>query len=138
MTSIEEIMKKVREDGYAENASFGQLTLGGLIDALRAMPQDAPAKFDFGAYPADAESYRGYYEQLSFNYSGTPVTVADVLREAQEACGQTMMGYKGGDFVMHRGTWVWASQYGRCDGYRVTGVKNVDGEVIIWTEIAHD
>jgi hypothetical protein len=133
-TSIEEVMEMVRQKVAEDAVAAGQMTLGGLLGALAPLDSDMPIVVDFtDSAPGDFDSYRGYYEQIAFEEHGSHSTVAAFLREATEALGETMTGYKGGDFVMHRQTPVWASSYGRCSGMRLVGVDVVDGRVVLRT-----
>ncbi len=121
---------KIKEE--AEEA--GQMTLGALIDALKMLPEDAAISWDFGGYPGPANSFRGYYEQLAFEPTGALSTVKEFLSEAQSACGETFDGYKGGEYLMHRGTLIWASEYGTSrDAKRIIGIEEMNGVFVIKT-----
>jgi hypothetical protein len=92
-----------------QEAIMGQVTLGELIEILEAAPQDKIVRFGF----AEADSYRGYYEELAFEPAEN-VLVADMLREAKQAMGKTYQGYKGGDYTMTAHTPCWIAKYGHC------------------------
>jgi hypothetical protein len=98
-------------------------TLGALIDVLEAMDPDY--EFSFGL--SNPHSYRGYYERLAFSLSGGPQSADDMLQVARSALGVTMQGYKGGDFVMHRGTLLYLANYGDT-GVPIEGFGLVLGE----------
>lgn len=134
LTSIDEIMNLVRQKIADDAVAAGQMTLGDLLSALAPLDPDLPVVVDFtDSAPGDFDSYRGYYEQIAFEERGSHSTVAEFLREANKALGQTMTGYKGGDFIMHRQTPVWASSYGLCSGMRLVGVDVVDGRAVLKT-----
>lgn len=113
-----------------------QMTLGKFIEALKALPADLLIAYDVGRSPGEPDSFRGYYEQLAFGYSyDTRRTVCDVLRLAENAMGETFKGYKGGYFVMHEDTPLWAASYGiSSDGRRIVGVERSGPVVIVLTE----
>jgi len=86
-----------------------QMTLGGLISVLEAMPSDAIVPNLSGAH-----SYRGYYEDIAFRHKEGTRPAADLLADCRAAMGQVFEGYKGGDFVMGALTPVWVADYGCC------------------------
>lgn len=86
-----------------------QLTLGGLIAALEAMPFDAQvANLD------DEHSYRGYYRDLAFERLDGTRPAGELLADCRAAMGQVFEGYKGGEFVMGAKTPLWVASYGCC------------------------
>ena len=124
----------------------GMIGLGELHARLQGQKQDAPVVIEHGGAlvrPGELESYRGYYEDLSFDLEapfGKGQTVADVVKDIEQYLhgGESYTGYKGGDFYANPRTLVWASHYGNCDGTGVTGVSELDGTVIITTAKADD
>ncbi len=136
---IETIMAMVHAQVAEDANDAGQMTLGALIDALKMLPEDAEISWDFGGHPGPANSYRGYYEQLAFEPDGGLSTVKAFLSEAQNACGETFDGYKGGEYIMHRGTWIWSSGYGTCrDAKRIIGIEEKDGSFVVKTRKYED
>jgi hypothetical protein len=99
-----------------------QMTLGKLIAALEAFPQDKQI-VGFGS----EYSYRGYYSDLSFEPSDEPQPVKRLLDQCKGAMGQVYRGYKGGDYMMGANTPVWVADYG-CTGKKIVGLN--DGDVI--------
>lgn len=83
------------------------MTLGELIDELKAMPQNLVVEHGF-AHP---HSYRGSYDCLAFEPE-TDITVAAMLDAALGANGQTFDGYKGGVYRMDRHTDVYVARHG--------------------------
>lgn len=63
-------------------------------------------------YPTKPASYRGYYADLAFGSSETPVTVQQVLAWCLEAARTEYTGYKGGTFWMDGATPLWISEWG--------------------------
>lgn len=86
-----------------------QLTLGGLIKALEAMPADAKV-----TNLRECHSYRGYYDDLAFKRRDGTRRSAELLADCQLAMGRVFGGYKGGDYVMGERTPLWVSEYGEC------------------------
>lgn len=128
------LMRQVNERVAAEAEEAGQMTLGGLIAALKVLPGYKPVLVDVGGSLGEPDSYRGFYEQLAFE----PVTefrsVAEVLADAEEARGKTFTGYKGGDFKMTGSTLIWVSKYGQSGGPRIIGVEDTPDAVVILTK----
>lgn len=112
------------------------LTLGGLVSALETADPEAWVIYDTieEASPSAPESYRGYYCDLSFPPSATPIKVCELLNEARDAIGHTFEGYKGGDFLMSAITPLWASPYGSANGVGIMDVKTIDGRVVLITK----
>lgn len=112
------------------------LTLGGLVKVLETADPDMWVIYDLmePSSPSAPESYRGYYIDLSFPPSSTPITVKEFLREAKDAIGKTFEGYKGGDFEMHSDTPLWASDYGSASGIAIMGAKVIAGRLILITK----
>lgn len=110
--------------GWRREREETQLTLGGMITALEAMHKDIVV-----VGLGDFLSYRGYYEDLSFQVGPDTKTVEQLLVQCREAIGATYEGYKGGNFVMGESTLLWIAPFGR------TGVKivsiNKDGTLLV-------
>lgn len=72
------------------------MTLDELIDRLEKMPPDAVPPVGFSS----PHSYRGYYNDLAFEPT-KGVSFGEMLEAAKGAKGETMTGYKGGEYVMN-------------------------------------
>jgi hypothetical protein len=109
------------------------LTLGALIEGLGALAnKDQAIRFADGKYPADFDSYRGYYSDLMISADDEKATVQGVLARAQACVGKTFQGYKGGDFTMDVRTPLWRDEYGHCANEAITGlVETADGIVLV-------
>lgn len=98
-------------DGMSARAqrerSKTQMTLGGLIAALKAMPPDAVV-----ANIGSPMSYRGYYSDLAFSPGDGTRPAADLLADALGCMGRVFEGYKGGDYQMGETTPLWIAEYG--------------------------
>ena len=114
-------MINAKSKQWQEERADSQMTLGELIDFLKAQPADKKIT-GFGA----ANSYRGYYSDLAFEPSKEEKTVGNFLDHCKSAMGQVFEGYKGGGFVMGRNTPLWIAFYGEC-GPRLMDVTEVDG-----------
>jgi hypothetical protein len=112
------------------------MTLGGLMDALALVQPDMGVEFERGGAPGTFDSYRGYYDQLALGTSAVPVTTGELLDECRRANGATMTGYKGGDYLMGRDTWLNRAEYGAC-GSKIVGAK-VSGGTLVLLEDADD
>lgn len=102
-----------------------QMTLGKLIDALRAMPEGATV-----SNICNPHSYRGYYIDLAFEKGEGTRLASDLLEECLGCMGEVFEGYKGGDFVMGALTPVWIACYGCCG----VKLKDIDDDGAIVTE----
>jgi hypothetical protein len=131
--NLQSLIDTMNEQASLERANY-HLTLGGLVKVLEDKPADLLVEYDNGSSPSGPESYRGYYCDLSFPPSSTPITVAELLREARDAIGSTFEGYKGGDFVMRENTPLWASPYGSANGVAIMGDVATAGKLILLTK----
>lgn len=103
-----------------------QLTLGDLIDRLKALPRDHRIFYDFcGLVPDGLASWRGIYAQLALGWNeNAEPTVGDVLDLCEGVVGTVRQGYKGGDYRMDRGTPVWAANWGQVGSTAVLDVAD--------------
>lgn len=122
-----------------------QLTLGKFIKKLEAFIElneesDGRILFDFGGFmPSGLDSYRGYYDQLSFEYKKskfdkndmTPLKLLDICKKA---VGKKFTGYKGGDFFMDNDTPLWVDNYSECTSTAVVGVRKSWFGLVIETD----
>jgi hypothetical protein len=106
---------------------YGNMALGDLIDWLEKQDRKLIVKDGFGSPHSD----RGSYDELAF----TPepeAKIADMLKYAKSADGETFTGWKGGEYKMSRSTPVYIGNNGECGEeitqihfkyWLVTGVK---------------
>lgn len=122
-----------------------QMTIGGLIRALRAAEcdTDATLQWDFltmGVYPGG--SYRGFYDQYALEYGplnpSDPreqkqrlATPADLARHLEGAIGQWYTGWKGGEYMMLDETPVWVGNPGESHDMGVVGVRVVAPYLVV-------
>ena len=131
-----------------------QWTLGEFSDRLFALreagaPLETEVVIQDGGHPLQFCSWRGDYRQLSIDHwcdSDDPEYVehmaakagrtdlAGWLKECEWAEeGHEFEGYRGGEYVMGRGTPVWVAQAHSSLGRMLTGAKFVDGRIVIQT-----
>lgn len=118
--SRKEEADKVKEEVKA----VPQMTLGAMILALKAEPQENLIFFDFaGLVPTNLYSYRGVHTDLAIGVGdkGKP-RVRQLLADLQNAVGATFTGYKGGDFEMSSTTLMWVANWGDANGTAIVGV----------------
>lgn len=132
---LQKLVDAVNETASRERAGY-HLTLGKLIERLKECSPDQYVIYDWveQVAPSAPESYRGYYCDLSFPPSATPIKVSELLQDASGAIGATFEGYKGGDFTMHDRTPIWASPYGSANGIAIMDLKQIDGRVVLITK----
>lgn len=99
--SMNEVSRRTRSEYH--------LTLGAAIKV--AETATGVVRFHDEGGPGEEMSYRGYYSDLSFEYS-EPKPAAAFLAQCRKALGTTYEGYKGGDFVMKEDTPLWRATYG--------------------------
>lgn len=114
------------------------LTLGALIRKLEAIEDKSlPVAYLDGGYPDEANSYRGYYSDLSFDRTNEAVSVEKFLATAKAALGETFTGYKGGEFKMHDKTPLWCAEYGCC-GPAIVDLQETPAGIFLVTKMIDD
>lgn len=93
-----------------------QLLLGELIQKLESVKNKGlPVFYDFNdkESPTYFMSWRGSYCEPALGHEENKVTlVSDLLLMAKEEIGKVEVGYKGGDFTMHKRSPIWIANYG--------------------------
>lgn len=131
--NLQALVDKMNAAASQERANY-HLTLGSLVDFLKSADPTLSVIYDGGDSPSEPQSYRGYYCDLSFPPSSTPITVKELLAEAEASIGTTFEGYKGGDFTMSKSTPLWASHYGEASGIAIMDAKVIDDRVVLITK----
>lgn len=137
---MELVRKAIDLDCRQRSAEAGQMTLGELEARLQFLAPDIPIRFDdgrHGLHPGELMSYRGYYDHIAID-CGDAVVAKILLERVTAAIGTTMIGYKGGEYLMTRHTPVWASEYGDNSGIGVIGLEVDDGQARLITAIIDD
>jgi hypothetical protein len=88
---------------------YNHTTLGDLIDWLEKQDRDLIVDDGFGTPHSD----RGSYDELAFTPK-SKARIGDMLSSARSADGAIFTGWKGGEYLMERGTSVYIGQYGDC------------------------
>lgn len=116
------------------------MNLGILTSMLQAQEdQSAEVQYDLGyMVPTNFRSWRGVYAHLALGYRHSTYndpdpTVGSLLHECLAADGKTFEGYKGGDYLMDKGTPVWVANDGESCYTRIVGITNYYGKVILLT-----
>lgn len=114
------------------------MTLGRLIELLKAKPQDVSVSFDFcRVYPTTVDSWRGIYAELALGwtegYEGRCETVGALVKELESAVGRTFTGYKGGDYVMDADTPLHVDNYGMASNTDIVAVTGGKWGVVLET-----
>jgi hypothetical protein len=121
-----------------------EYNLGDFIKDLEKLPKNKAVQIELGVYPFEFDSWRGSYRELSLDYSKTPITVSELLKEAKKAVGKTFEGYKGGDFTMSTHTPIHIAAYGSSrytyrqkenECIKLIGIKELDDTCILVTRI---
>jgi hypothetical protein len=132
------LLKKERaEKELAERKATGQLTIGQIISKCENLPNlpvmivsEASAKYN-GKYPEGTNSYRGYYDELAIDTGNKAMSLSSFLDEMRKSLRRTYGGWKGGDYNMHKDTFVWLSEPGEASQVIVTDVRlSASGESI--------
>lgn len=119
----------------------GQMTLGSFISRLKELDENTlilfrDSRVDRTYIVSDFSSYRGYYEDLAIEpevfalHNRHRAVASNVLHMAKTCLGKSFCGYKGGEYVMNKGTALWLSSYGVATGMRVCGVSD-DGHFLV-------
>jgi hypothetical protein len=116
------------------------LTLGNLIDFLGTCNNDMIIKIkhqkDAQLFPTmctitNPHSYRGYYEDLAFEYETGKQTVKELLSITKKCVGKEFDGWKGGTFEMKKDTVLWISEEGCCSDFGIIDViSNTENNTI--------
>ena len=84
------------------------------------------------------DSWRGSYADTSLDTVGrdyvlgtTYRTVRELVSYLRSRIGQTMTGYKGGDYEISEHRAVFADPWGDCSGWSPVSVKDDDGVVLV-------
>lgn len=129
--------------GYSAN----NITISDLLDKLSVFTPSLPVQYDFRLFfvgdddmtvastplsPGEPHTYRGYYEDITFVPSTTPITIAEFIAVLDGVIGQEFVGWKGGDYRMDENTSVWAAAEG-VGGNMITDAELRDGVVVLLT-----
>ena len=116
-------------DALRVQRTKNMMTLGKMIKRLKALPSDTlitPCLHN-------PHSYRGYYDDLAFEFAGdSSVSAAELLKMCETCVGETFIGYRGGEFMMDEDTPCWAAIAGRV-GRPILAILD-SGEIVLGEE----
>ena len=133
---VNEIKKGIPK--YKHRAKY-QMSLSGLIKALQRERIGLLVKITDKHYPGRSHSYFGYHTDLAFEPVLEPVTVAEFLKECEDAIGKSFITadhfdefYK--DHVMQINAPVWISTLGQASQKAIVDLVPTDGYIKLVTE----
>ena len=113
-----------------------QMTLGQLLDTLERKDETLDITFDFVHFrpTGKGHSYRGYYEDFALAYeSGGECCIGTLVRYLKSVLGETLTGYKGGEYTMSDDTVVWVANHNESGGTAIVDVVDDEWRVILKT-----
>ena len=133
---VNEIKKGIPK--YKHRGKY-QMSLSGLIKALQKERVGLLVKITDKHYPGRSHSYFGYHTDLAFEPVLEPVTVAEFLKECEDAIGKSFITadhfdefYK--DHVMQINAPVWISTLGQASQKGIVDLVPTDGYIKLVTE----
>ena len=106
---INAMNKSVKDTGARE------YSLGRFIKDLEKLDQGKLIYVEEGMGCDGLSSWRASYCELALEYdSEKKSTVKEVLKNAEGILDKTLVGYKGGDFLMDKKTPIHIANYGEC------------------------
>ena len=133
---MDEIKKSIPR--YKHRAKY-QMSLSGLIKALQRERVGLLVKITDKHYPGRSHSYFGYHTDLAFEPVEEPVTVAEFLKECEDAVGKSFITadhfdefYK--DHVMQINAPVWISSLGQASQKAIVDLVPTNGYIKLVTE----
>jgi hypothetical protein len=136
---------KILQEGIPKFKQHGQyqMSLGSLIKALQRERVGLLVKITDKHYPGRSHSYFGYHTDLAFEPVEEPVTVAEFLKECEDAVGKSFITadhfdefYK--DYVMQIGAPLWISTLGQASKKGIVDLVPTDGYIKIVTKTIED
>ena len=119
--------------------SLGEIIakLEGISEVEKDREEEPTVRYNFEYLrPTTLDSWRGVYAELALGFTdeGDWPKLSDFIKMLKSAIGKTFTGYKGGDFVMGRGTPVWVANYGNSGNTGIVNIKNLGYEVVLITQ----
>ncbi len=133
MMDLQKLVDVMNEQSRHTRGQY-QLTLGALIKRLESANPGFLVECSNGKAPGRLSSYRGYYSDLAFEPEEKQTTVEAVLAACKEVLDTTLVGYKGGDFVMGADTPLWLSPWGESSDIALMDVAEGDGKLIVFVK----
>ena len=132
---------KILQEGIPKFKQHGQyqMSLGSLIKALQRERVGLLVKITDKHYPGRSHSYFGYHTDLAFEPTEEPVTVAEFLKECEDAVGKSFITadhfdefYK--DHVMQINAPLWISTLGQASQKAIIDLVPTDGYIKLVTK----
>jgi len=133
---IQTLVDTMSDIGKRDRSNY-HLTLGKFMQVLKeaiGTNPKMPVKSDKGGSIGLADSYRGYYSDLAFRPSKKIKTVKNVLDICMVVFNKSLIGYKGGDFLMDEKTPLWISEYGECSYIAIVEAKFIKKTMYLITK----
>lgn len=112
-----------------------QMCLGDFHAELSSVPPETIVRTENFEALTDPHSYRGYYDEISFEpVQGITVTAGELVKVVEDAIDKTFYGWKGGEYLMDADTPIWISSEGYNSGRMLTGVTVEDGIMTLTEE----
>ena len=136
-----EIMSEIKKSFPKRPKERGdyQMSLGALIKALQKERTGLLVKITDKHYPGRSHSYFGYHTDLAFEPTEDPITVAEFLKECEDAVGKSFITadhfdefYK--DYVMQIGAPLWISTLGQASQKGIVDLVPTDGYIKLVTQ----
>lgn len=135
----------------ARQQSAVNLTIGRLQTKLAGYDEDRTVRVA-GRYPwlsGRWGSYRGYYEDMALEPAEADAgenTVGALRATLADALGQTLYGYKGGEYTVTPDTLLWIAEWGDCvDSQIPVDLLEIEGVLClvcvpnpVWREVRQD
>ena len=123
-----------------------QMSLSGLIKALQKERAGLLVKITDKHYPGRSHSYFGYHTDLAFEPVEEPITVAEFLKECQDAVGKSFITadnpnapdkyFK--DYTMKINAPLWISTLGQASKQGIVDLVPTDDYIKIVTKTIED
>ncbi len=99
------------------------VTIGETLAFLKKCKQDKPLYLlGRGSASSHLRSWRGSYEHLSISPNvGGEITVGEFTKALGAMLGQTITGYKGGDYIVRADTELYADAWSEYTDHRIIG-----------------
>jgi len=140
INKIKKLIPKFKQHGKY------QMSLGALIKALQRERVGLLVKITDKHYPGRSHSYYGYHTDLAFEPTEDPITVAEFLKECEDAVGKSFITadnphapdkyYK--DYTMKINAPLWISTLGQASKQGIVDLVPTDDYIKLVTEIIEE
>lgn len=111
------------------------LSIGEMLEKISSFGDDEKIEFSNGLFfDGDYGSYRGFFEGL---YLGCDIenkgfnTIGHLKETLNKALNDGIMkGYKGGEFIINKDTFVWFASEGE-RGEMICDIQKIEGEIFV-------